>query len=182
MQPTLDLEATHRLGSRAFLLFWTRRTRWSVLFLFVLAGIWLSKVVLPGRTFQIIAGLALLWFIAASFRAYFEYKSYAYRFEREFFKLIRGYLARQEIGVVYHQIQTVSLRHGFWDRTMGISHLVIIMTGNRDEPSEVILPALDRRKARLVQEELLRQARIRSGFGAQSSSAQNELHEEEVWR
>ena len=97
------------------------------------------------------------------FRAYFEYRGYAYRFDREFFLIMRGYLSRQEIGVVYHQIQTVILRHALMDRMVGVSNLIIVMNGaNEYRPAEVVLPALEKKKARLVQQEILRRARIRA--------------------
>lgn len=183
----LNLEATHRLGPRAFFLFWSRRARWTLLALLCVIVAWVFREKMPfvaayhvqaEIVFQIVFAVTGALFLMTSLRAFFEYRSYEYRFEREFFRLTRGYIARQEIGVVYHQIQTVTLNHNFFDRMTGISHLVIVMTGTHDAPSEVVLPALDRRKARQVQEELLRQARIRSGL--QQSAAP--LNEAELWR
>ncbi len=175
MTPPLNLEATHRLGPRAFMIFWTHRAHWPFLALLALGVAWFFE----GRVqflaayhfqalfvFEIVFAIVFGLFALATMRAFFEYRGYAYRFENEFFRLSKGYIARQEIGVVYHQIQTVTLRHNFLDRSMGITHLVIVMTGGRENPSEVILPAIDHKKARQVQEELLRQARIRSGFAA----------------
>lgn len=166
----MDFTATHRLGARAFVIFFIRHVKWPVLGMAIALVAWFWHKTLPAPYFSYLDYAVKVAFIVAAglfvlkaLRAYFEYQGYAYRFDNEFFHLSRGYIARQEIGVVYHQIQTVILRHGAIDRVVGVSHLVIVMNGtNRYQPAEVILPALEREKARQVQRELLRLARIHS--------------------
>ncbi len=164
----MDFTVKHRLGMRAFLLFMTRHVRWPLLLLILVGAARVfgrsrfpkayTSTVLYG--FEIALAVLTVIFLYTFLRAFVEYRSYEYHFEREFFHIARGYLAREERGVVYHQIQTVTLRHGVMDRAIGVRHLVIIMNGSQYQPSEVILPALDHNKALLVQRELLRQARV----------------------
>lgn len=166
----MDFSLTHRLGGRAFTIFLFRHSKWAVLSLLILALAWYWHSSLNAPYFwyadNAIKGLGILALAYLAFkimRAYFEYKGYAYRFDEEFFHLTRGYIIRQEIGVVYHQIQTVVLRHDMMDRLAGVSHLVIVLNGVAGgRQAEVILPALEFKKAQLVQRELLRQARIRA--------------------
>jgi uncharacterized membrane protein YdbT with pleckstrin-like domain len=163
----MDFTVTHRLGTRAFLLFMVRHVKWAFLLLVALGALWFFGRPHVSGTYSVYSdyGLKLtllivgIIFLFTLLRAFVEYRSYEYHFEREFFHIARGYLAREERGVVYHQIQTVTLRHGVTDRLIGVRHLVIIMNGSQYQPSEVILPALDHRKALLVQRELLKQAR-----------------------
>lgn len=169
----IDLAATHRLGGRAFLLFLFRHIGWPVFFLVVLGSARAFEDRVPGAYFlyadyaiKIALLIAAAFFAFRSIKAYLEYRSYAYRFDEEFFHLSRGYFKRQEIGVVYHQIQTVTIRRGVNDRLMGVSHLIIVMNGNQHQPAEVLLPALEYEKAKLVQRELLRKARMHASRGS----------------
>ncbi len=164
----MDLTATHRLGTRAFLLFLYRHVKWAALALIIAAAGWFWHLGLQAPYFtpvdyvlKAILILAGALFLLRILRAFFEYKGYAYRFDREFFHLTRGYITRQEIGVVYHQIQTVVIRRGVMDRMVGVSHLIIVLNNSsQNQPAEVVLPALEHAIAETVQKELLRQARI----------------------
>ena len=175
---------THRLGSRAFMLFLRQHTQLYVLAAVLLGAAWWAQRWLPEQ-YRLYSGYGLKVLLLAAaaaivfkaFKAFFEYRGYAYRFEEEFFHITRGYIRRDEIGVVYHQIQTVTLHHGIVDRFLGVSYLTIVMNGNQSRPSEVVLPALETSKARWVRQELLRQARLRSAYSPAPA-----VNEAEVWR
>lgn len=181
----MEKQVTHRLGFRAFSFFFWRQVRWLVLVAVLVGAGWWAAGRLPPfyapfarYGLQAASLLVLALAVFKIVRAYFEYRGYGYRFEEEFFHITRGYITRHEIGVVYHQIQTVTLRHGFLDRLAGVSHLTIIMNGSQRQPAEVVLPALESKKARLVQQELLRQARLRG----MHVPAGDGLAPAEIWR
>lgn len=175
----LDTVRTHRLGIRAFILFLSRQIRIPLIGLVFLGGLWFYRNLafenqVATRDYVLKASLLLVstLLLYRLIRAFFEYRGYAYRFDDEFLHITRGYINRQEIGVVYHQIQTVTIKHDVVDRVLGVGHLVIIMNGQGGyRPSEVILPALDHRKAQLVQKEILRKARIQGPRYAPSDGA-----------
>lgn len=125
-----------------------------------------------------VAWCGLMAFIVL--RSFIEYRSHSFRFDNEFFHVMRGYFLKDEIGVVYHQIQHVNLKSGVFDRMVGVRHLVIVMNSASSESAKniITLPALDRNKAALVQRELLRKAH-HSGRRAPQDSEEDEYSEEE---
>ena len=64
-------------------------------------------------------------------RSYFDYRGYSFRFDNEFFYVTRGYFTKNEMGIVYHQIQHVTVRRGILDRAVGVAHLIIVMNQAR---------------------------------------------------
>ncbi|MEK7507568.1 MAG: PH domain-containing protein [Patescibacteria group bacterium] len=163
----MDSSETHRLGTRAFLLFLSRRLMWPIVFAVVIAGLWTQKERVPllyrDWTDYGLNILVLLWIGLAVFiflRSFFEYRGYSFRFDEEFFNVTRGYFVKHEMGIVYHQIQYVTVKCGIFDRAIGVGHLIIMTStgGGNSAPSEIVLPALDKRKAQLVRRELLRKA------------------------
>lgn len=164
----LDTIRTHRLGVRAFLLFLSRQIRLPLAGVIFFGVLWYYRNLAFGnyaynRDYILQGALVLVGglLIFKMVRAFMEYRGYAYRFDEEFFHITRGYINRQEIGVVYHQIQTVTIKHDILDRVLGVGHLVIILNGQGgSRQPEVVLPALDHNKAQLVQKEILRKARM----------------------
>jgi len=157
----------YRLGTRAFLFFLTRRVKWPLIFLILLGALWTQRERVPIE-YQIwsdygINVLFLIWIGFAVFmllRSFFEYRGYSFRFDEEFFHVTRGYFLKHEMGIVYHQIQHVTVKRGILDRAVGVGHLIIVTNsgGGESSTSEVVLPALEKNRARLVQRELLRKA------------------------
>lgn len=158
----------HSLGHRALTLFLFRRIKFS-LFLFALTwGVWYGQRWIPDmyRDWTAYAATFLLYISIAYFlviflRTYLEYRYYTYTFTEEAFIMTQGYFVRDEIAAVYHQIQNVNIRRAPLDRLIGVSQLVIIMTGlDRDgRRAQIVLPAVGMTKARLVQKEILIRAR-----------------------
>ncbi|MFH0890875.1 MAG: PH domain-containing protein [Candidatus Liptonbacteria bacterium] len=159
---------THSLGHRAFLLFLSRRIKFALL-LFLITGLLWHYTDRISPSYRIWLDYASRFFLLISLgyltlilvRTYFEYSRYTYRFAEEAFIITFGYITRNEIAAMYHHIQSVNIRRTMADRAVGVSQIVIIMTGvDRDaQRYQIILPALGRSKARLVQGELLRRAR-----------------------
>jgi membrane protein YdbS with pleckstrin-like domain len=164
----LDSVRTHSLGHRAFFLFLSRRLKLAV-FLFVLAGVgwyaerWLPPSAVPWGNYV----LTILWLLGSAclifalMQTWFEYSYYTYTFTEEAFIMTYGVMVRNEVAALYHQIQNVIIQRTVLDRAAGVSQIIIFMTGaDRDsEHSKIVLPAVGRRKARLVQKELLVRAR-----------------------
>jgi len=121
------------------------------------------------------------WAVFILFRSYFEYRGYSYRFDDEYFHVTKGYITRNETGVVYHQIQHVTIERGIFDRMIGVSNLIIVMnlTGNNPSASHIVLPALNKNKAKLVHRELLRKANRQSKRSQQMNADNDEGSAEE---
>jgi len=164
----LQTDKKHSLGNRAFFIFLFRRIKF-VAFLFILAfAIWYTERWIPAGYVSWGDYVAKVLFLVSSFyfafvflRTYFEYRYYTYLFTDEAFIMTYGYLMRNEVATLYHHIQNVNIERSPLDRMMGVSQIIIMMTGSDRETrrNQVVLPAVGRKKARLVQSELLRRAR-----------------------
>ena len=82
-------------------------------------------------------------------------------FTDEAFIMTSGYIVRNELAALYHQIQNVSIQRNPLDRLVGVSRIVIVMTGSEHDAAhnKIVLPAVGKTKAKLVQKELLIRAR-----------------------
>lgn len=164
----LDTEKKHSLGNRAFLVFLFKRIKLPII-MFVLAwGAWYAERWVPPQysewgyfsgTLVLDLAIAVSAFIVA--QTYLEYRYYTYSFTEDAFVMTYGYYVRNEVATLYHHIQNVNIERSILDRAIGVSKLVIMMTGSdRDtRRNQIVLPAVGKRKAKLVQIELLRRAR-----------------------
>jgi uncharacterized membrane protein YdbT with pleckstrin-like domain len=166
--PTLQTDKKHKLGSRAFFIFLFARIKFAV-FLFIVAfAVWYSVRWLPLEDMfwgdyaaKLCLMIAISWFAYIFIRTYLEYRYYTYFFSEDAFIMTYGYMVRNEMATLYHHIQNVNIERSLLDRMIGVSKIMIMMTGSdRDtQRNQIVLPAIGRRKARLVQTELLRRAR-----------------------
>ena len=156
----MEKNTTYHLGHRAFLLFFSKRIKLLVVVAAAWFLLWYWQDRVPARyadytSYALELGLLIFVGLLALrlLRTYFEYRGYAYRFDDEFFQVTRGYVVKNEIGIVYHQIQNVNIRQDMVDRFGGVCQVVIIMSGNNDKgrQSDIILPGIDKERARLVQ-------------------------------
>jgi uncharacterized membrane protein YdbT with pleckstrin-like domain len=162
----------HSLGRRAYILFLSKRIKF-VLFLFALtAAAWYGERWLPPYYVPIgeyaanmLALVSALYFLAILFYTYMEYHFYTYMFTDEAFIMTSGYIVRNEMAALYHQIQNVSIQRNPLERLAGVSQIVIFMTGSEKDAAhnKIVLPAVGKTKARLVQKELLTRARRHMG-------------------
>ncbi len=165
---TFDVNKKHSLGHRAFLLFLLRRINLVLILFAATIGAWYAERWIPidyavwgiyATELLFVVSIAL--FLMIFLRTYFEYRYYTYLFTEDAFIMTYGYMIRNEIATLYHQIQNVNIQRSMLDRTIGVSQIIILMTGSdRDaKRNQIVLPAVGRRKAKLVQAELLRRAR-----------------------
>ena len=166
---TLDFSKPHRLGKRAFLLFLDKRLILPSSILLITLLIWIFELQTTSPEYAYYAGLAvkygfLLFAVVFAIKlvaTIFEYLGYSYQFDEEFFQVNRGYFARREDALAYHQIQNVNIKRGLIFRMLGLSQLIIVMSRSSSNKGEVdiVLPALDKRRAKLVQREIMHRAR-----------------------
>ena len=165
---TFDVNKKHSLGQRAFILFLFRHTLIILILAAICVGAWYVQRWVPGDyaiwgdfAFRLLIMISLAIFLMVFLRTYFEYRYYTYLFTEDAFIMTYGYIVRNEIATLYHQIQNVNIQRSILDRAIGVSQVIILMTGSdRDSHrNQIVLPAVGRRKAKLVQAELLRRAR-----------------------
>ena len=158
----------HSLGHRAYLLFLSKRMKLVVLFFVLTAAAWYSErwspaYYLPFAQYgvELLALFSVLYFLAIMLWTYLEYHFYTYMFTDEAFIMTYGYVMRNELAALYHQIQNVNIQRGPLDRMAGVSQIVIFMNGGEHSGAQnkIVLPAVGKTKAKLVQQELLSRAR-----------------------
>jgi uncharacterized membrane protein YdbT with pleckstrin-like domain len=178
----VDFSKKHSLGHRAFFLFLAKRIKF-VLFLFALTfGAWYSERWLPpyyaiwgdfGVRLIFLVSLAYAFLIL--FITYMEYRYYTYLFTDEAFIVTNGYVVRNEVAALYHQIQNVNINRGPLDRIIGVSKMIIFMTGDKDiSRNQIVLPGIGKTRAKLVQKELLNRARRHFSQGPTASETEDE--------
>jgi uncharacterized membrane protein YdbT with pleckstrin-like domain len=164
----MDFGKRHSLGHRAFLVFLSRRIGWVVLFFIITAAVWWVGQRLPAEDMiwgNYVAEICLIasigFFLFVFLRTYFEYRYYTYLFTDDAFIMTYGYIVRNEVATLYHHIQNVNIERSIADRMIGVSKLIILMTGSdrMTHRNQIVLPAVGRWKAKLVQAELLSRAR-----------------------
>lgn len=203
----MDFGETHHLGFRAFIIFLGRHLKWPIILLIVLVLLWTQRGLIANTTYslqlfgvtvtgydvQLIAVFAfkvllLIWLgivVFVLFRSYFEYKGYSYRFDDEYFHITNGYIIKNVTGVVYHQIQHVTIKRGIFDRVAGVGHVIIVMNviGNNPGASEIVIPALDKKKAAMVHRELMSRSHHSTkptiNYGRDTNDISTENSEEE---
>lgn len=164
----MDFAKVHHLGPKAFFVFLAGPSKYFVLPVLILLGLWFGYDWMPARYAQWIdwtiwggSGLTLLIYLLMALRTFLEYKAYTYFFDEEAFIVRYGYVVDNEVALMYHHIRNVNIDRYIPDRLFGVSQLQIVMVGTPDEDHApgMILPAIQKDKARLVQKELLRRAR-----------------------
>ena len=167
----MDIHKKYSLGHRAFIYFLSRRIK-IVVYLFVLAGaVWYSERWIPSSFLAwglwqdyaakilFLSGAAYLALMLI--RTYLEYGNYKYIFTDEAFVMTSGFIGQSEVAALYHQIQNVNIDRGALAQLAGVSDVVIVMIGSERSSAhnKIVLPAVGRKRARLIQKELLVRAR-----------------------
>ncbi len=166
----------HFFGQRAFLLILLRKMKIPLIFfciaaLATYASSFASPDVAPWIAYAgqvtLVAAIALT--VLLGILAYIEYRANTYTFSNEAFVMTTGIAMRKEVAALYHQIQNVNINRSPMNRLLGVSEVIIFMTGaDRDsEHSMITLPAIARHKAKMVQQELLSRARRHFSQGGQ---------------
>ena len=164
----MDNDKKHSLGRRAFFLFFSRRLKGILISCVVVAGLWYAErwtpqEYLPWMQEIVLVALAVVaaYAMFVIFQTWLEYHYYTYTFTDEAFIMTYGVVVRNEVAALYHQIQNVSIQRGVGDRFLGVSQIIIFLTGAERESghTKIVLPAVGRKKAKLVQRELLVRAK-----------------------
>ncbi len=164
----LETHRKHSLGKRAFILFLSKRIKLVIFFFVLTAAAWYSEQWAPSYDLpfvqyavELIALFSVLYFLAMLLWTWMEYRFYTYTFTDEAFIMTYGYIERNELAALYHQIQNVNIVRSPLDRMAGVSKIIILMTGSQHDPAhnKIVLPAVGKKKAKLVQQELLVRAR-----------------------
>lgn len=142
------------------------------LVLFLLAvtlALWYSERSLPADylawsdiAVKFVGLVTAAYFLILLLLTYLEYRVYTYMFTEEAFLMTSGIATRDEVAALYHQIQNVNIARSPLDRMVGVSQVVILMTGAGGQDgghTKIILPAVGKTKAKAVQKELLVRAR-----------------------
>jgi membrane protein YdbS with pleckstrin-like domain len=166
----------HRLGHRAFTLFLFRRIKFLIFLVVFTLAAWYSERWLPADyapwglyAVKILIVLCITYFVIIFIETYLEYRYYTYLFTDEAFMMTSGYVMRTEMAALYHQIQNVNIVRGPLDRMIGVSRIVIYMTGDKSLPqNQMMLPGVGKTKAKHVQQELLTRARKHFNMQGQS--------------
>ena len=162
----------HSLGKRAFLLFLSKRMKLVIFFFVLTVAAWYSERWAPpyyapfvDYGVNLLALFSVLYFLAIILWTYMEYRVYTYTFTDEAFIMTSGYIIRTELAALYHQIQNVSIQRNPLDRLAGVSQIIIFMNGSEKDAAhnKIVLPAVGKTKAKLVQKELLIRARQHMG-------------------
>jgi uncharacterized membrane protein YdbT with pleckstrin-like domain len=164
----IENHRTHSLGKRAYLLFLSKRMKLVIFFFVLAAAAWYSERWAPPNYapfvdygVTLLALFSVLYFLAIILYTYMEYHFYTYMFTDEAFIMTSGYIMRNELAALYHQIQNVSIQRNPFERMVGVSKIVIFMNGAEKDAAhnKIVLPAVGKTKAKLVQKELLIRAR-----------------------
>ncbi len=170
----------HRLGHRAFFLFLSRRIKFSIFLFLLTAAVWLAGsqwaspfwIVWVDYAAEVLLLISIAYLLVILLRTWLEYRAYTYAFADEAFVVTRGYLTRTEIAALYHQIQNVNIERSMFDRVNGVSSVVILLTGGQHEThNKIVLPAVDKARAKAVQKELLVRARRHAAGGEDDGEA-----------
>lgn len=165
-----DNNRKHRLGHRAFTIFFLRRTKFLIFLAALTVAAWYALRWLPAQpgtyliwgvfAAKLLIALTAAYFLFIFLETYMEYRYYTYIFTDEAFMMTSGYFIRTEVAALYHQIQNVNITRSPLDRLIGVSRIVIYMTGDKSSPqNQLMLPGVGKTKARLVQKEILTRAR-----------------------
>lgn len=158
----------HSLGHRAFFIFFSRNLKVPI-FLFLFTGaLWYSERWIPfdyapwgAYIVQLMFLVGIAYLVGVLALTYLSYRVYTYMFTDEAFIMTSGLAMRNEVAALYHQIQNVNINRSVLDRMIGVSEIVILMTGSDKDAghTKIVLPAIGKTKAKVVQKELLVRAR-----------------------
>lgn len=158
----IPLNTDEHLGKRAFILFAVERMRWVLvlaaitIFLSIVrdaaqvpalrgAVSFLSKVV----WLSIIFGLPYAWLL---------YKRSIFRIEEFGIKIKSGLIKKHEVMIPYRQIQSVNIIRTLAHQALGLSKLVMVTAGDREEKTdhevEIVLEPVDKPLAEAIRDAL----------------------------
>jgi len=180
--PGVSDETYHTLGRKTLMIFLLQRIQAAFILLIVSLGLFflrgesfLKHTTLPAPLNDISryvaagAWIFLLLFVAVFLItflvAWLIYTNYRFYLGDNSLKIKRGIFEKEELAIPYRQIQDVDIERDLSFQMMGLSRLIILTAGHedekpRDDESEGVLPAMDRKLAEWLQTELLKRANV----------------------
>lgn len=165
----------YHLGWRVYLLFFLRQGRWFILNLFLLILILAIRIIVvlpdsitPLMVYQVTMGVLLLLpitLIIGIIGAWIQYLAYEFCLDEHALKIKSGIIGLREDAIPYRQMQDVDIKRDVLFRLLGLSRLTILTAGTEDsgdvdDESKGIIPAIDKKLASWLQETLLQRANI----------------------
>jgi len=159
------------LGPLTLALFILKRIGAFFAYLIAFAGLLTAIYFLPAYAANLEAILLPAIFIGCGIlgitilAGWLEYNHYAIYVNAEDFKLKRGMLSEEEIGIPFSRIKEVKTERSVLDQMLGVSTVIITILGDRGEsmPAEetmLTLPALTKDTALKIQDALLKKAEV----------------------
>jgi putative membrane protein len=115
------------------------------------------------QTLLLVASLAVLLVILSAVWGVLQWRATRYRVEGGAFHLKRGVLARSERSLPLERVGGVNTVQGVLQRLLGVVEVRLETAGGGAGEPEISLPALSRREAGRLREELTRARRSRTG-------------------
>lgn len=113
----------------------------------------------------LLLALLILFVMGAFFLGWLQYYRYSIFIDEKDFKMERGLISTEAIGVPFRRIQDIKIARSFIDQIFGVSDIVITILGSQgeDQPeqeSEIILPAVAHEIALEIQDIVLKKAQV----------------------
>jgi uncharacterized membrane protein YdbT with pleckstrin-like domain len=166
------LREYNQLGSKTFWLLILKRSL-AFFFILLLSAVLLIAYPYIPAEYQVIAGLALISLVVllaiailwALLLGWLEYIHYKIALSADNIKISRGLIAEEEIGIPFRRIKEVNFVRSLTDQMLGVSNVVLIVLGEDDggplsQESKIILPSLDVRIAKQIQDIILNKAEV----------------------
>jgi len=97
--------------------------------------------------------------------SWLQYSRFKFKLDIDSFKITRGVLTAQDIAIPYRRIEAVDIKEPLWFQLLGVSRITIETTSDiglhnddKKDSDDEVLPAIDRRLALEIQEELTKRA------------------------
>ena len=113
----------------------------------------------------VIASILALTLLLALAGGWLEYRNYAIFFDENNFKIRRGALSVEEIGVPYRHVREVRIKRSVADQLAGVSKVIISKIQDEDsrltaEEQEIVLSSIDQATAVQIQDAILKKTEI----------------------
>ncbi len=111
---------------------------------------------------RVLFGIFIVVGLISFFIARLTYRSTAFKLGEDALVIKRGIITTEEFAIPYRQIQNIEIERSLYQRTMGISKLIILTAAedNNDKEDEGIIPAIDKDVATNLQAELLKRSSV----------------------
>lgn len=124
-----------------------------------------SCAVASSLALPIAAFVCLFAFLIALAGGCLEYRNYAILFDENNFKIRRGALSVEEIGVPYRHVKEVRVKRSLIDQLAGVSTVIISVVQDDDDwlaakKEEIVLFSIDQAAAARIQDAILRKTEI----------------------